>query len=46
MVGGVELSALRLLEGLRTRGYEFVVVALKDYCDRPEEDSYAGIPVY
>jgi glycogen(starch) synthase len=45
-IGGVGLSAGRLLPALQTRDYEFVVVTLREYSDLPEEDHYRGIPVY
>src|SRR2546422_6808478 len=45
-IGGVGLSASKLLPALVARGYEFIVVTLKEYADLPEEDQYQGIPVY
>ncbi len=45
-IGGVGISASRLLPGLLPRGYEFVVVTLKENSNLPEEDDYDGIPVY
>jgi glycogen(starch) synthase len=45
-IGGVGISASKLLLALRARGYEFVVVTLNDYIDLPEEDYFKGIPVY
>ena len=45
-IGGVGISASKLLPALRARGYEFVVVTLKDYFDLPEEDHFKGISVY
>lgn len=45
-IGGVGISASKLLPALQARGYEFVVVTLKDYFDLPEEDCFKGIPVY
>jgi glycogen synthase len=45
-IGGVGISASKLLPALRARGYEFVVVTLKDSFDLPEEDHFNGISVY
>jgi glycogen(starch) synthase len=45
-IGGVGISASRLLPALRERGYEFVVVTSRDSIDLPEEDWYRGISVY
>jgi glycogen(starch) synthase len=45
-VGGVGLSSSTLLPALRERGYEFAVITMKEYGDRPEEDDFKGIPVY
>jgi glycogen(starch) synthase len=45
-IGGVGISASKLLPGLRARGYEFIVVTLKDYFDLPEQDHFKGIFVY
>jgi glycosyltransferase involved in cell wall biosynthesis len=45
-IGGVGISASKLLPALRARGYEFVVVTLREYFDLPEEDQFKGIPVY
>jgi glycogen synthase len=46
VIGGVSISASRLLPALQKRGYEFVVLTLKEYSYLPEEDDYKGIPVY
>src|SRR5437870_7410494 len=45
-IGGVGISASKLLPGLRARDYEFIVVTLNVYFDLPEEDHYKGIPIY
>src|SRR5207249_4875067 len=45
-IGGVGISASKLLPALRARGYEFVVVTSKDYSDLPEEDHFKGISLY
>ncbi len=45
-IGGVEITAAKLLPALQARGYEFAVVVPKEYANRPEEDDYQGIPVY
>jgi glycogen(starch) synthase len=45
-IGGVGISSSKLLPALQARGYEFVVVTLKDYFELPEEDCFKGIPVY
>lgn len=45
-IGGVGLSAGKLLPALRARGYDFVVVTSREYSDLPEEDDYKGIRVY
>jgi len=45
-IGGVGISASKLLPALQARGYQFVVVTLKDYFDLPEQDQFKGIPVY
>ncbi len=45
-IGGVGISASKLLPALKARGYEFVVVTLRDYFDLPEEDHFKGISVY
>ena len=45
-IGGVGISASKLLPTLRARGYEFVVVTSKDYSDLPEEDHFKGILLY
>src|SRR5262245_56832894 len=45
-IGGVGISASKLLPALQARGYEFVVVTSKDYFDLPEERCFQGIPVY
>ena len=45
-IGGVGISASKLLPALRARGYEYVVVTSNDYCDLPENDNFKGIPVY
>lgn len=44
-IGGVSVSAARLLPALRSQGYEFVVVASHDEPARPAEAEYQGIPV-
>lgn len=44
-VGGVGLSAGRLLPALAKRGYEFIVVTLSTSAAACEEDEHAGIPV-
>jgi glycogen(starch) synthase len=45
-IGGVGISASKLLPALQARGYEFVVVTLRDYFDLPEEDCFKGISIY
>jgi len=44
-IGGVGISASKLLPALHERGYEFVVVTSKDYFELPESDCFKGIPV-
>jgi len=44
-IGGVGLTAGRLLPALRSRGYEFTVLTLKENADLPEEDEFEGIRV-
>ena len=44
-IGGVGLSSARLLPALQARGWEFVVVTLKENADLPEEDSFHGMRV-
>lgn len=46
VIGGVSISAAKLLPALQRRGWEFVVLTLKDCFDLPEEDDYNEIPVY
>jgi len=45
-IGGVGLSASKLLPALVARGHEFIVITLKEYAELPEEDGYKEIPVY
>jgi glycogen(starch) synthase len=45
-IGGVEILAARFLPALQRRGYEFLVIVPQGGPDRPEEDTYGGIPVY
>jgi glycogen(starch) synthase len=45
-IGGVGISASKLLPALQARGYEFVVVTSKDYPELREEDCFRGIAVY
>lgn len=45
-IGGVSVSAARLLPALRPRGYELVVIASRDAPGLPDEADYLGIPVY
>jgi glycogen(starch) synthase len=45
-IGGAQLSATRLLLGLRARGHEFIVVTRQDHLDLPKEAYFKGIPVY
>lgn len=46
IIGGVGISSSTLLPALRKRGYDFAVITIKEYSDRPEENSYKGIPMY
>lgn len=45
-IGGVEVLAARFLPAMRERGYEYAVVAPKSSRDMPDEQTFAGIPVY
>jgi glycogen(starch) synthase len=45
-IGGVGISASKLLPALQARGYEILVVTSNDYFDLPEEDYFKEIPVY
>jgi glycogen synthase len=45
-VGGVEMSAARLLPALRLRGYEFQVVTSHGNLALPDEDRFEGIPLH
>jgi glycogen synthase len=45
-IGGVGISASKLLPALQARSYEFIVVTLKEHFDLPEQDQFKGIPVY
>jgi glycogen(starch) synthase len=44
-IGGLEVLTSKLLPSLRQRGYEFLVVAPKNYTDLPDSEEYEGIPI-
>jgi glycogen(starch) synthase len=44
-IGGLEVLASKLLPSLRQRGYDFLVVAPRNYTDLPDGENYEGIPV-
>ena len=46
IIGGVSVSAAKLLPALRERGCEFVVVTSGDEFNLPDETQYKGIPVH
>ena len=45
-IGGAEVFGARLLDALRRRGYESIVVTSHDYLALPDEECYQGTPVY
>jgi glycogen(starch) synthase len=45
-LGGSQVFAVNLIQGLRKRGYEFIVVTRQDDLDFPSEATFQGIPVY
>ena len=45
-VGGSEVAATTLIDGLRPRGYEFVVITRLDSPDLPNTIDYQGVPVH
>jgi glycosyltransferase involved in cell wall biosynthesis len=44
-IGGTEVISLRLIEALRVRGHEFLVIASNAGLELPAEESYNGIPI-
>jgi glycogen synthase len=45
-IGGVEVLAAEFLPAMRSRGYEFAVVASHGALDLPDEGEYRGIPIH
>jgi len=45
-MGGAQFSALKLLQGLRDRGHEFIVVTRQDNPSLPTEACFKGFPIY
>ena len=45
-VGGIEVSAVRLLPGLQPRGFQFEVVTSHGSLALPDEDRFDGIPLH
>ncbi|MGD2069081.1 MAG: glycosyltransferase family 4 protein [Gemmatimonadota bacterium] len=45
-IGGVQVLAGQLLPALRDRGFDFAVMASRDFTDLPERSEWDGIPVH
>lgn len=45
-IGGVEVLATRLVQSLRERGHEVIVVTSHGSVNLPDEDQYNNIPIY
>lgn len=46
VIGGAEVLAGQLLPALRERGYDFTVITSQRPLERPDEETYKGIPVH
>ncbi len=46
VIGGVEVLGSRLVQALRARGHDLIILARRDRDDLPDEDRYADVPLY
>jgi glycosyltransferase involved in cell wall biosynthesis len=46
IIGGSEIFGANLIQSMRQRGYEIVVITRQDSPDLPSEAHYKGIPIY
>jgi glycogen synthase len=46
IIGGSEIFGANLIQSMRRRGYEVVVITRQDNSDLPSEDRYKGIRIY